>query len=292
MVAAAARKGVTDFFAKEAKRLGYVARSALKLSEMHEKFKCVKPPHVLDLGCNPGAWLQVACKALGPQKGSKGGGGGGGVVLGVDLQETATDGMRFVDARVVTVQRDVFDIIDDEERLWVSSPSSSEASFHPSRPNVSDEDSAREGMTTTPPPPRPRSFTTVLSDMAPSTTGNAVVDAARSYELAEAAVRLALGDAALEVLYDDDDDEEELEELELEEDVGEEGDKRGGDSRRDGVLRKGGNLVVKLLEGPGGGRRDLQTVVKPMFEKFQWYRPKATRRESTEVFLIARGRRR
>jgi 23S rRNA U2552 (ribose-2'-O)-methylase RlmE/FtsJ len=58
-----------------------------------------------------------------------------------------------------------------------------------------------------------------------------------------------------------------------------------------GVLRVGGNLVVKLLEGPGGGRDDLSAVCKPHFESLRWFRPKATRGESTEVFLVARGRR-
>ena len=35
--------------------------------------------HVLDLGCAPGAWLQVACQALGPPQKR-------GCVVGVDLQ--------------------------------------------------------------------------------------------------------------------------------------------------------------------------------------------------------------
>lgn len=34
---------------------------------------------MLDLGCHPGAWLQVACKSLGPPK-------RGGLVIGVDIQ--------------------------------------------------------------------------------------------------------------------------------------------------------------------------------------------------------------
>ena len=34
---------------------------------------------VLDLGCSPGAWLQVACQELGPR-------GKGGLVLGIDIQ--------------------------------------------------------------------------------------------------------------------------------------------------------------------------------------------------------------
>jgi hypothetical protein len=35
---------------------------------------------VLDLGCVPGAWMQVACKEIGPHD-------RGGLVLGVDIQE-------------------------------------------------------------------------------------------------------------------------------------------------------------------------------------------------------------
>ena len=39
---------------------GYVARSAYKLQEIQEKHKLIKPgSQVLDLGCHPGAWLQV-----------------------------------------------------------------------------------------------------------------------------------------------------------------------------------------------------------------------------------------
>ena len=50
------------------------------------------------------------------------------------------------------------------------------------------------------------------------------------------------------------------------------------------------NECKPLLEGPGGGRADLQAMCKPAFDKFQWYRPKATRSESSEVYLVARGR--
>lgn len=42
---------------------------------------------VLDLGCVPGAWLQVSCQQLGPHD-------RGGLVLGVDIQEVrGTTGM-------------------------------------------------------------------------------------------------------------------------------------------------------------------------------------------------------
>jgi hypothetical protein len=78
---------------------GYVARSAYKLLEIQEKHKIIPPGGaVLDLGCHPGAWLQVACQALGPP-------GRGGLVLGVDIQETVAPG-RFTDGRVKIVQAD------------------------------------------------------------------------------------------------------------------------------------------------------------------------------------------
>jgi len=70
----AGRKGVTDFFSKEAKRLGFVARSSFKLQEMQTKFGVIKKGGtVLDLGCHPGAWLQVACQSLGAPREHPGG---------------------------------------------------------------------------------------------------------------------------------------------------------------------------------------------------------------------------
>ena len=43
-----------DFFAREAKKLGYAARSALKLTEIQDRFRVMrKGDVVLDLGCIP-----------------------------------------------------------------------------------------------------------------------------------------------------------------------------------------------------------------------------------------------
>ncbi|XP_031380966.1 uncharacterized protein LOC116195769 isoform X2 [Punica granatum] len=73
--------GVPDFFYREALRLGYVARSAFKLLQMQNKHKLItRGSAVLDLGCAPGAWLQVACQSLGPLK-------DGGSVVGIDLKQ-------------------------------------------------------------------------------------------------------------------------------------------------------------------------------------------------------------
>ncbi|GKA58352.1 ribosomal RNA large subunit methyltransferase E [Tanacetum coccineum] len=53
--------GTVDFFYKEAQRLGYVARSAFKLLQIQKQYKLIKPgSSVIDLGCAPGAWLEVS----------------------------------------------------------------------------------------------------------------------------------------------------------------------------------------------------------------------------------------
>jgi hypothetical protein len=53
---------------------------------------------VLDLGCVPGAWLQVACQEIGPKD-------RGGLVLGIDLQEAKVP-PRFCDDRVKVMTAD------------------------------------------------------------------------------------------------------------------------------------------------------------------------------------------
>lgn len=76
-----ARRIVQDKYFKQAKEEGYLARSAYKLLELQERFRLMRTgDRALDLGCAPGAWLQVAAKIVGaPER--------GGVVVGVDLKE-------------------------------------------------------------------------------------------------------------------------------------------------------------------------------------------------------------
>jgi len=91
-------------------------------------------------------------------------------------------------------------------------------------------------------------FDIIISDMAPSTTGNRVTDHLRSAGLVERALDLALR-----------------------------------------CLEPGGSVVAKLLEGS-----DIESIVARMrgeYEKVQRFRPKATRQESTEVFLVGIRRR-
>ncbi len=72
-----ARRILHDEYFLRAKREGYLARSAYKLKELHDKRRLFrKGDAVLDLGCAPGAWIQVALEHVGPN----------GVVVGVDLK--------------------------------------------------------------------------------------------------------------------------------------------------------------------------------------------------------------
>ena len=86
-----------DRYFKQAKAEGYVARSAYKLLEINEKFRIVRVgDRVLDLGCAPGSWMQVATKTV----------GGRGLVVGVDLQAVGPN----VAPGARTVQGDIFKV--------------------------------------------------------------------------------------------------------------------------------------------------------------------------------------
>ena len=140
-----AQRKLHDKYFKQAKREGYVARSAYKLLEIQKRRKLIrKGDRVLDLGCAPGSWMQVAEKLVGPD----------GMVVGIDLQHVSTpfgDNVRVVRGDFTKIdimellppkeiqQKKVFDKPDDEQ-------------------------------------PEPELvqplFDVVMSDMAPSTTGH------------------------------------------------------------------------------------------------------------------------
>lgn len=77
---------LNDPYVARAKREGFRGRAAFKLIELDDKFRFLVPgARVVDLGCAPGGWLQVAVdrvNALGAKSGKR-----VGRVLGVDLQE-------------------------------------------------------------------------------------------------------------------------------------------------------------------------------------------------------------
>lgn len=55
-----------DFYRRKAKLEGYKSRAAYKLIELVKKYGLIKAgDHVIDFGCAPGGWLQVASKYVG-----------------------------------------------------------------------------------------------------------------------------------------------------------------------------------------------------------------------------------
>lgn len=80
---------------REAKRVGYRSRAALKLCELDRKYRLFTPgARVVDLGCWPGGWLQVASERVGTS----------GKVVGIDIEPTEE-----VAANVTILQGDVLD---------------------------------------------------------------------------------------------------------------------------------------------------------------------------------------
>lgn len=94
----------------------------------------------------------------------------------------------------------------------------------------------------------PERVDVLLSDMAPSTTGNHTTDALRSAALVERALDIA-----------------------------------------DEHLAVGGHVVLKLLEG--GGVQQLVARMREAYDKVERLRPQATRKRSSEIFLIGIGKR-
>jgi len=70
---------LNDPYVAEARRLGYRSRAAFKLIELDNRFRLLRPgQRVVDLGCAPGGWTQVAVARVGRY----------GIVVSVDVTET------------------------------------------------------------------------------------------------------------------------------------------------------------------------------------------------------------
>lgn len=95
--------------------------------------------------------------------------------------------------------------------------------------------------------------------MCHATHGNAFLDATKSLELAELAWAIAVGAASEQ-----------------------DGVRLGG------VLRPGGALVIKVLQG--GDIQDFAKALRQDFTKVAFHRPKATRSESKEVYVLGLGK--
>lgn len=67
---------LNDPYVAEARRRGFRSRAAFKLEQLDQRFQLLKKgARVVDLGCAPGGWLQIAVEKVGPK----------GRVVGIDL---------------------------------------------------------------------------------------------------------------------------------------------------------------------------------------------------------------
>ncbi|MEI7949330.1 MAG: 23S rRNA (uridine(2552)-2'-O)-methyltransferase RlmE [Gammaproteobacteria bacterium] len=77
-----------DQWVKKARDAGYRSRASFKLLEIHQKDKLLKPGMiVVDLGCAPGGWAQIASRLVKP---------GGKVVASDILEMEPVDGVHFI----------------------------------------------------------------------------------------------------------------------------------------------------------------------------------------------------
>ncbi len=110
------QRQLNDPYVMRAKADGYRGRAAYKIIELDDRFRFLVPgARVVDLGCAPGGWCQVAVErvnALGAKKGKA-----VGRVLGVDLQEVE---------EIQGAELHVLDFLeegaDDRVREWLGGP--------------------------------------------------------------------------------------------------------------------------------------------------------------------------
>jgi len=95
---------LNDPYVQRAQREGFRGRAAYKIMELDDKYRFLLPgAKVVDLGCAPGGWCQMAVErvnALGERKGKK-----VGTVLGIDLQDVE---------HVAGAEIHVLDFLDDD----------------------------------------------------------------------------------------------------------------------------------------------------------------------------------
>lgn len=107
---------LNDPYVKRAQADGYRGRAAYKILELDDKFHFLVPgARVVDLGCAPGGWCQVAVKrinALGTRQGKK-----IGTILGVDLQEVES-----IPGAEIHVLDFMEDDADAKVKAWLDGP--------------------------------------------------------------------------------------------------------------------------------------------------------------------------
>ncbi|MCH8269781.1 MAG: RlmE family RNA methyltransferase [Planctomycetes bacterium] len=224
-----ARRQLHDRYFRQAKAEGYLARSAYKLIEINDRKRLIRRGDaVLDLGCAPGSWLQVAAELVGPR----------GVVVGIDLKAVQAE----MAANVRTIEGDINsvsaeDLLASVRRADPPMPESARRADPPMPTSARRADPPAELADR-------ECFGVVLSDMAPNTTG-----------AGDDFVSERLCRRVLELLP--------------------------------GVLKPGGNLVMKVLEGSGYPL--LLGDTSAMFTACKGFKPRASRDASREIYIVGRG---
>ena len=249
------QRQLNDPYVQLARREGYRSRAAFKLLELDEKFGLLRPGDtVVDLGCAPGGWTQVAVKKTGAR----------GKVIGIDLLEV--DPVAGADIFVLDfLADDAPEII--KKRLRDAAYT---VSAHPQRP-LPTPPPAGEGMAAAtalvPSPHRGEDrgaredgivaaaagegmgtgrANLVLSDMAANATGHAPTDHIRIIHLCDLAYQFATE-----------------------------------------ILSPGGAFVCKVLKG--GTERELLKKMQRDFVSVKHAKPAASRSDSAESYVVARG---
>jgi len=110
------QRQLNDPYVQRAKAEGYRGRAAFKILEIDDKFRFLVPgARVVDLGCAPGGWCQIAARrvnALGERQGKA-----VGRVLGIDLQEVEP-----IPGAEIHVLDFLEDGADDQLKVWLDGP--------------------------------------------------------------------------------------------------------------------------------------------------------------------------
>lgn len=110
------QRQLNDPYVKRANEEGFRGRAAYKISEIDDKYRFLVPgARVVDLGCAPGGWCQVAVErvnALGRRTGKP-----VGKVLGIDLQEVEP-----IPGAEIHVLDFLEDGADDKVKTWLGGP--------------------------------------------------------------------------------------------------------------------------------------------------------------------------
>ncbi len=264
------RRQFKDPYVKRAAREGFRSRAAYKLMEMDDKYKLLAPGQVvIDLGCAPGSWSEVALSRLvrPPRAGKKGRScppktgvaktgtrdthppepliteedlaqGQGGATQGVASPLTASDNAQSSPGQSHDRQQQGAVIgLDLCEMTPLDGTLFFQGDF------LSDEALAWLAQALAPYGGR---ADVVLSDMAPATTGHKSTDHLRI---------MALSEAALDFAQE--------------------------------VLSAGGHFVAKIFQG--GGDPVYLKALKQCFSHVHCVKPASSRKESSEMYVVARG---